>query len=73
MVRDTEDMSSQLFHSKEGVTQGYPLSRIAYGIVVLPLIRELRDAHPCVKQEIKLLTIVLSIYEYSVRDFPGRT
>ena len=37
-------------HSKDGVTQGGPVAMIAYGIGVLPLIRELRDAHPRVTQ-----------------------
>ena len=32
-------------YSKEGVTQGYPLVMVAYGMVILPLIRELRKAH----------------------------
>ena len=37
-------------HSKEGVTQGDPLAMIAYGIGVLPIIRELRNTHPRVTQ-----------------------
>ena len=32
------------------MTQGEPLSMITYGIGVLPLIQELRDAHPHVTQ-----------------------
>ena len=48
VVRDTEDGSGHLLHSKEGVSQGYPLVMIVYGIGVLPIIRELQDAHPLV-------------------------
>ena len=50
VVRDIGDGSGHFLHSKEGVTQGYPLVMIAYDIGVLPLIRELQDAHPCVTQ-----------------------
>ena len=46
VVRDTGDGSGHFLHSKEGVTQGDPLAMIAYGIGVLPLIRELRNAQP---------------------------
>ena len=48
VVRDTGDGSRHFLHSKEGVTQGEPLSMIAYGIGLLPLIRELWNAHPWV-------------------------
>ena len=50
MVRDIGDGSGHFLHSKEGVTQGDPLAIIAYGIGVLPFIRELWDAHPRVTQ-----------------------
>ena len=45
VVRDTEDGSGHLLHSKENVTQGDSLAMISYGIGVIPLIREIRDAH----------------------------
>ena len=46
VVRDTRDGSVHFLHSKEGVTQEDPLALIAYGIGVLPLIRELWGSHP---------------------------
>ena len=50
VVRNIEDGSGHFLYRKEGVTQGDPLSIITYGMVVLPLIRELQDVHPCVTQ-----------------------
>ena len=41
----TGDGSGHFLYIKEGVTQGDPLAIIAYGIGVLPLIRELWNAH----------------------------
>ena len=50
VVRDIADGSGHFLHSKEGVTQGDPLAMIAYGIMVLPFIRDLRRAHPHITQ-----------------------
>ena len=38
--------SGHLLHNKEIVTQGYPLAMIAYRILILLIIYELRTAHP---------------------------
>ena len=40
------DGESHFLHSKERVTQGYTLSMIPYGLGIIPLIRDLRTAHP---------------------------
>ena len=45
MIRASDGTSHFLF-SKEGVTQGDPLVMVAYGLVILPIIRELRKSHP---------------------------
>ena len=50
VLRDTTNRSGNLFYSKEGMTQGYPLDMIEYGIGVLPIIRDHRRAHPHVTQ-----------------------
>ena len=50
VVRDTGDGSGHFLHIKEGLTQGDPIAMIAYGIGVLPLIRELQGSHPRITQ-----------------------
>ena len=49
VVRAGNGVASFLF-SKEGVTQGDPLSMVAYGLSLLPLIRQLKDEFPDVFQ-----------------------
>ena len=50
VLRNAEDGSVQFLHRKEGMTQGYHLTMIVYGIGVLPLIRYLWDEHPHITQ-----------------------
>ncbi|WP_288993061.1 hypothetical protein, partial [uncultured Marinobacter sp.] len=42
--------SGTFIHSKEGVTQGDPLSMFAYGVGLLPLIRALKESFPAMDQ-----------------------
>jgi hypothetical protein len=49
MLRSNNGTGTFLY-SKEGVTQGYPLSMFAYGIGILPLIRLLKVEFPAVEQ-----------------------
>ncbi len=42
--------TSYLLYSKEGVTQGDPLSMFCYGLGIMPLIRQLKQEFPAVKQ-----------------------
>ena len=44
MRGETAKMTITL-HSKEGVTQGCPLSMIGYAILILPLIKQLKSEH----------------------------
>ena len=50
LVIRSVDGTGQLIFSTEGVTQGYPMAMVAYGMRILPLIRELRESHPGINQ-----------------------
>jgi hypothetical protein len=49
MIRGNNGTGAVLF-SKEGVTQGDPLAMVAYGIGLLPIIRQLKAEFPAVEQ-----------------------
>ncbi len=49
VVRTGNGLALFIF-SKEGVTQGDPLTMVAYGIMLLPLIRSLKEEIPDVDQ-----------------------
>ena len=50
VVSNTEKRSGHFLQRKERLTQWYPLAMIAYSIGVIPLFRELQDAHPRITQ-----------------------
>ena len=49
VIRAGDEMGNFLY-SKEGVTHGYPLLMVAYGMGIPPLIQELQTARPIVTQ-----------------------
>ena len=49
VLRNRNEMAS-FMNSREGVTQGGPLSMVAYGIDVLPLIKNLKSEFPDITQ-----------------------
>ena len=67
-------------HSKECVTQGYPLSMIAYGISILPLIKNPKQdisdiTHPWYADDARDLgtfAIIETYFNSLTRQGPGR-
>ena len=50
MLRRPEGDDATIIHSKEGVTQGDPLSMVVYGIGLLPLTLQLKREFPTMYQ-----------------------
>ena len=67
-------------HSKEGVTQGYPLAMIVYGIGIFPLIKNLKREIPDVTQPwyaddagaLGTFAIIETYFNSLTRQGPGR-
>jgi hypothetical protein len=53
-----ENSRTLFVYSKEGVTQGYPLVMAVYGILLLPLICQLKREIPDVNQPWYMLTML---------------
>ena len=73
-------MTASFLHSREGVTQGDPLATIAYGIGILPLIKNLKQEIPDVTQTcyndnagaLGMFTRLETYFDSLTRQVPGR-
>ena len=69
-----------IIHSREGVAQGYPLEMIDYGIVILPLIKNLKRAipdvtHPWYADDARVLGMFAKLdtyFDLVTRQGPGQ-
>ena len=75
-----QEYESHFMHSREGVTQGYLLAMVAYGIGILPMIKKPRAGFPDINQSwcsdddgaLSPFTIVESYFNSLKRHGPGR-
>jgi hypothetical protein len=49
-IRSLDGDPGAVLHSREGVTQGDPLSMVLYGVGMLPLIKQLKELYPTLYQ-----------------------